>query len=349
MLTNHGGATVHNYDTRMQYSSQRPQPNQYGAYGQSMTQDIGTTRSEQMMMSGMGGIQQAMQADRNTGYYGPSQPQYQWGSSGMQQQQYGGNNYGMQQSYPQPSQYGTYSPGMSQGIGTTRTEQMMRGGMGGLSQVMQADRNAGYYGPSQPQQYGHYGNQSYGMGGGYGVQQSYPQPSQYGTYSPGMSQGIGTTRSEQMMQSGMGGLSHMMQADRNTGYYGPSQPTQQYSQGSTQSYGMGGSFGNYGVQYGYQQPSQYGTYSPGMSQGIGTTQTEQAMQSGMGGMSQVMQADRNTGYYGPSQPTQHMGQYGGQSSMQSYSGVYNPGDTALEQQAKQNLGISSNQMPSDEF
>lgn len=256
----------------MQYSSQRPQPNQFGAYGQSMTQDIGTTRSEQMMQSGMGGIAQAMQADRNTGYYGPSQPQHQWGSAGMQQQHYGGSNYGMQQGYPQPSQYGTYSPGMSQGIGTTRTEQTMQSGMGGLSQAMQADRNTGYYGPSHPQQ--------------------------------------------------------------------------QYNQGNVQNYGMGGSSGNYGVQYGYQQPSQYGTYSPGMSQGIGSTQTEQMMQSGMGGMSQVMQADRNAGYYGPSQPQQ---QYGGQSTMQSYSGVYNPGDTPLEQQAKQSLGISSTQTPSDEF
>ncbi len=356
MLTNHGGATVHNYETRMQYSQQRPQPNQYGAYGQGMTQDIGTTRSEQMM-SGMGGLSHVMQADRNTGYYGPSQGpnqyQQQYGYSGGQGYGGGGPSYGMQQSYPQPSQYGTYSPGMSQGIGTTQTEQMMQSGMGGLSHVMQADRNTGYYGPSQSQQqYGYSGSQG-GYGGGgpsYGMQQSYPQPSQYGTYSPGMSQGIGTTQTEQTMQSGMGGLSHVMQADRNTGYYGgPSHPMQQYGQGSSQSYGMGGNFGNYGMQYGYQQPSQYGTYSPGMSQGIGSTQTEQAMQSGMDGMSQVMQADRNTGYYGPSQPQQQMGQYGGQGTMQSYSGGYNPGDTQIERQAKQNLGVSTTQTPSDEF
>lgn len=332
----------------MQYSSPRPQPNQFGAYGQSMTQDIGTTRTEQAMQSGMGGIGQAMQADRNSGYYGPSQPQYQR----MQQQNYG-SNYNLQQGYSQPSQYGTYSPGMSQGIGTTRTEEMMQSGMGGLPQVMQADRNTGYYGPSQPQQSGYYGGQGYGTGGGYGgpspsygMQQSYPQPSQYGTYSPGMSQGIGTTQTEQMMQSGMGGLQQVMQADRNTGYYGPSQPSQQYGQTSA------GSFGNYGVQHGYQQPSQYGTYSPGMSQDIGTTRSEHTMQGGMGGMSQMMQADHNAGYYGPSQPQQQrsyyggQSQYGGQTSTQPYSGTYNPGDTQLEQQAKQSLGVSSTQTPS---
>lgn len=96
-----------------------------------------------------------MQADHNTGYYGPRQPQYQWGTGGGQQ--YSSNigmqpgsfgNYGVQ-----PSQGNTSTPGMSQNIGTTPTEQTMQsGGMGGLSQVMQADRNTGYYGPSQPQQ-----------------------------------------------------------------------------------------------------------------------------------------------------------------------------------------------------
>ena len=346
---------MHNNQTRMQYPSQRPQPNQFGAYSQGMTQDIGTTRSEQMMQSGMGGISQAMQADRNAGYYGPSQPQQQWMQGGMQygRGSYGGPSYGGQQGYFQPNQYGAYSQGMTQDIGTTRTEQMMQGGMGGISQAMQADRNAGYYGPSQPQQQWMQGGMQYGRGsyGGpsYGGQQGYSQPNQYGAYSQGMTQDIGTTRSEQMMQGGMGGISQAMQADRNTGYYGPSQPQQQWGQGGMQ-YGRS----SYGGQQSYPQPNQYGAYSQGMTQDIGTTRSEQMMQGGMGGLSQTMQADRNTGYYGPSQPQQSWGQSGAQGTAQSgisqsYSGTYNPGDTPIEQQAKQSLGVSSGQIPSDEF
>lgn len=342
---------MQNYRTGMQYSSQRPQPNRFGIYGQNLaSQDIGTTNSEQMMQGSMGGIGQAMQADGNAGFYGSSQPQYQ----GMQQQNYGGSSQNWSQGYQQPNQYGSYSSGSNQGIGTTRTEQMMQGGMGGMSQMMQADRNTGYYGPSQMQpQYGQFGgNQNYGMGGSYGgqsygMQQSYPQSNQY---SSGTNQRTGTTQTEQMMQSGMGGLPQIMQADRNTGYYGSSQMQMQpqYGQSSVQSYGTG-SFGNYGVRYGSQQPSYSGSTSNlGTNQRTGTTPSEQMMQGGMGGMPQMMQADYNSGYYGPGQQ-QQWGQYGGYTGMQSNSGTYNPGDTMVEQQAKQNLGVSSTQTPGGDY
>jgi hypothetical protein len=302
----------------MQYSSQRPQPNQFGAYGQNMTQNIGTTQTEQMMRSGMGGLSQVMQADRNKSYYGPRQPQYQGGMGGVPQ--YGGS-YGMPQygqttgnygGYQQSSQFGSFGPGTNQNIGTTPTEQMMLSGMGGLSQVMQADRNLGSYGPSQPQyQWGTGGGQQFG--GNFGMQQSGlgnygMQSQQFGGPGWGVNQNIGTTPTEQMMRSGMGGLPQVMQADHNTGYYGPRQPQYQWGTGGGQQYSSNigmqpGSFGNYGV-----QPSQGNTSTPGMSQNIGTTPTEQTMQSGgMGGLSQVMQADRNTGYYGPSQPQQQFG------------------------------------------
>lgn len=334
----------------MQYSSQRPQPNQFGIYGQNLAaQDIGTTNSEQTMQSSMGGVGQAMQADRNTNFYGSNQPQYQ----GMQQQNYGSYNQGWSQGYQQPNQYGSYGSGSNQGIGTTRTEQMMQGGMGGMQQMMQADRNTGYSGPSHQQQYGYSGgNQNYGMSGGYGghgygmQQQSYPQSQQYGSYSTGTNQRIGTTPTEQMLQGGMGGMQQMMQADRNTGYSGPSHQQQQYGQSGVQSYGTG-SFGNYGVRYGYQQPSHFGTTSnTGTNQRIGTTPSEQMMQGSMGGVSQMMQADHSYGNYGSGQ--QQWGDSGGY-GMQSNSGMYNPGDTMIEQQAKQSLGVSSMQTPGGDY
>lgn len=214
----------------MQYSSQRPQPNQFGTYGQN--QNIGTTQSEQMMLSGMGGLPQMMQADHNVGQF-----QYQGGSGGGQSfgggfttPQYGQTtgHFGTQHGgYQQTSNYGTSNWGTNQNIGTTPTEQMMRSGMGGLPQVMQADRNVGYYGPSQSQYQGgqQFTGSSYGMpqygqttshyGSQYG---GYQQSSQYGTSGWGTNQNIGTTPTEQMMQSGMGGLSQVMQADRNIGY-----------------------------------------------------------------------------------------------------------------------------------
>ncbi|NLW17911.1 MAG: hypothetical protein GX033_09810, partial [Firmicutes bacterium] len=142
--------------TTAQYGYQ--QFNQFGGYGQGTNQNFGTTPTEQMMRGGMGGLSQVMQADRNTGYYGPSQPQYQSGMGGGQQQ-YGGSyttpQYGQttaQYGYQQSNQFGGYGQGTNQNIGTTPSEQMLQGSMGGLSQMMRADRNTGYYGPSQPQQ-----------------------------------------------------------------------------------------------------------------------------------------------------------------------------------------------------
>ncbi|NLY53627.1 MAG: hypothetical protein GX060_03245 [Firmicutes bacterium] len=322
-------------------------PNQYGAYGYGQTQDIGTTRSEQMMQGGMGGISQAMQADRNVGSGGgptqytqmggsmggsPSQygsSQYQGGSQNFGQSYNTGNYGGGSNYYGSPNQYGAYGYGQTQDIGTTRSEQMMQGGMGGISQAMQADRNVGSgggpshsYGGGQtqytqmgggmgggPSQYGtsqyQYGAQNFSQAystGNYGGGSSYyASPNQYGAYGYGQTQDIGTTRSEQMMQGGMGGISQAMQADRNVGS-GPSHP------------------------YGGGQPP-YAQMSGGMGGG-----------SSQHGTSQYQGGGQNPGNYGRSN-------YGNTAGSNQ---VRNPGDTPIESQAKQNLGVSYSTPPSSD-
>ncbi len=336
---NTAGTHQQNYNSGNQYGSQYgnyANQNQYGAYGRGMTNDIGTTRSEQQMQGGMGGMSTAMRADYNTA--GTHQQNYAGG-------QYSGNQYGSQYgNYANQNQYGAYGRGMTNDIGTTRSEQQMQG-MGGLSTAMNADYNtAGTH------------QQNYNSGNQYGSQYgNYANQNQYGAYGRGMTNDIGTTRSEQQMQ-GMGGLSTAMNADYNTA-------------GTHQQNYAGGQYsGNqYGSQYGnYANQNQYGAYGRGMTNDIGTTRSEQQMQ-GMGGLSTAMNADYNTAgthqqnytggnqfggsqYGGQNTNTQYSqgmygggsyGQYGTQSSTSGNQGTYNPGDTAIERQAKQNMGVNN--------
>jgi hypothetical protein len=328
--------------------------NQYGTYGRSENRDIGITPMEQrMQQGGMGGLPQVMRADHSfqSGGYGPTQYQSgQYGQqSGTQYGGYGGSQYGQ----PFGMQSGGYGGSQSGNIGTTPMEQrMQQGGMGGLSQVMRADHNfqSGGYGPTQYQTgTGQYGQQSGTQYGGYGGSQ-YGQPfgMQSGGYGGSQSGNIGTAPMEQrMQQGGMGGLSQVMRADHNfqSGGYGPTQyQSGQYGQQSGTQYGGYG-----GSQYGQPFGMQSGGYGGSQSGNIGTTPMEQRMQQGgMGGLSQVMRADHNfqSGSFGPTQYQTGTSQYSqsqsGYGMSSGQSGYSNPGDTNLERQAKQQMGVQGN-------
>ncbi len=413
-----------NYDERgmripQHYGGNAGRPGNYsGGGGNSYAQNIGTTRTEQTMQGHMGGLSGMMHADHNIqGNYGQSLggqfggPSNQFGQSTQYSGgQYGQPSYGQINQYGQHGQHGQHSQGgygqqfssptqyQQSDIGTTRSEQSMRSSMGGMSAMMQADRNTqSGYGPSNQ-----YGNQpiQYGQGG-------------FSTNTQHQQQDIGTTRSEQSFSGGMGGIPAMMQADHNTqGSYGQfnqhsqggygqqfSSPTQ-YQQsdiGATRSeQSMRGSMGGMSAmmqadhntqgyvqsnQYGYQQPTQYsqsgyGSTAQYQPNDIGSTRSEQSMRGGMGGVSAIMQADHNAqgnsgqsyagstnqsgpSNYGNTQGSQY-GQhnswqgfptgggygYGSQYSSQNYgsgsqqTGIQNPGDTPLEQAAKQNINPS---------
>ncbi|MGI6357962.1 MAG: hypothetical protein ACOX2K_04620 [Bacillota bacterium] len=347
--TQYGGANRYpqaNYGQGNQYGNQSQfgqfgYGNQFGSPMQYQQSDIGTTRSEQMMRGGMGGVSPMMQADHNIqGSYGQAM-QY-----GQQISQYGQGGYGNQ--FGSPMQY------QQSDIGTTLSEQTISGGMGGMSAIMQADHNLqGSHGQ---------GNQYYGQQGNQYSQSGFGSTTQY------QPRDIGTTRSEQSMSGGMGGVSTAMQADQSI--------QRGYGQGS-----------QYGQQTGQYSQGGFGSNTQYQQRDIGTTRSEQSMSGGMGGVSTAMQADRNiqssfggmasqygqSNYYGGTNQYSQPSQYGQSSSTQGFAntgygygsqysnqmnqnygsfnqqgGVQNPGDTPLEQAAKQNInpgGFS----PSDEF
>ncbi len=159
------------------------------------------------------------------------------------------------------------------------------------------------YGTSQYQYGAQNFSQAYSTGNYGGGSSYYASPNQYGAYGYGQTQDIGTTRSEQMMQGGMGGISQAMQADRNVGSGG----------GPSHSYGGG--------------QTQYAQMSGGMGGG-----------SSQHGTSQYQGGGQNPGNYGRSN-------YGNTAGSNQ---VRNPGDTPIESQAKQNLGVSYSTPPSSD-
>ncbi len=318
--------------------------------GNNFNQNIGTTRSEQMMQGSMGGMSNMMQADRNFNNQGNYRQNY--GGSQYGQNQYGSGNYGTG-----GNQFGSYSQNATGDIGTTRTEQYMQGGMGGMSSVMQADRNYNNQGAYRQ----NYGGPQYGQNqfssGNYGT-----SANQFGSYNQNATRDIGTTGTEQYMRGGMGGMSSVMQADRNynnQGSYGQYTGGNQYGHGQNQ---YGGS--NYGC--GYGTSNQFGSYNQNATRDIGTTGSEQSMQGGMGGMSSMMQADRNYNnqgsygqYTGGNQYGYGQNQYGGSNYGSGYGtsanqfGSYNQnatrdiGTTGSEQSMQGGMGGMSSVMQAD--